>query len=84
VAFHSRKFQLAEINYKIHDKELLTIVNAFKYLHHYCKGAVHQIQVFLDHQNLEYFTATKVVTGQGQAGLLTVDRTRTRTARSKR
>jgi hypothetical protein len=29
-AFHSRKFSLAEINYEIHDKELLTIVNCFK------------------------------------------------------
>jgi hypothetical protein len=28
--FHSRKFSLAKINYEIHDKELLTIVNCFK------------------------------------------------------
>ena len=33
VAFHSRKFQPAEINYEIHDKELLAIVNTFK---HWC------------------------------------------------
>jgi len=31
VAFHSRKFQPAEINYEIHDKELLAIVDTFKY-----------------------------------------------------
>jgi hypothetical protein len=29
-AFHSRNFSLAEINYEIHDKELLTIVDCFK------------------------------------------------------
>jgi hypothetical protein len=29
-AFHSRKFSPAEINYEIHNKELLTIVNSFK------------------------------------------------------
>jgi len=29
VAFHSRKFQPAEINYEIHDKELLAIVDAY-------------------------------------------------------
>jgi hypothetical protein len=29
-AFHSRKFSPAKINYKIHDKELLTIVDCFK------------------------------------------------------
>jgi len=59
VAFHSRKFQPAEINDKIHDKELLAIVNAFKHWRRYCEGAMHQIQVFTDHQNLEYFTTTK-------------------------
>jgi len=31
VAFHSRKFQPAEINYEIHDKELLAIVDTFKH-----------------------------------------------------
>jgi len=31
VAFHSRKFQTAEINYDIHDKELLAIVDAFEH-----------------------------------------------------
>jgi len=36
VAFHSRKFQLAEINYEIHDKELLAIVDAFKHWRRYC------------------------------------------------
>jgi hypothetical protein len=29
VAFHSRKFTAAEINYEIHDKELLAIVDSF-------------------------------------------------------
>jgi len=31
VAFHSRKFQPVEINYEIHDKELLAVVDAFKH-----------------------------------------------------
>ena len=61
MAFHSRKFQLAEINYEIHDKELLAIVDAFKHWRRYCEGATHQIQVFSDHQNLEYFATTKVL-----------------------
>jgi len=30
IAFHSRKLTDAELNYKIHDKKLLTIVNSFK------------------------------------------------------
>jgi len=61
VAFHSRKFQPAEINYKIHDKEVLAIVDAFKHWRRYCEGATHQVQVLLDHHNLEYFTTTKVL-----------------------
>jgi len=61
VAFHSRNFQPAEINYEIHDKELLAIVDAFKHWRRYCEGATHQVQVYSDHQNLEYFTTTKVL-----------------------
>ena len=61
IAFHSWKFEPAEINYKIYDKELLAIVNTFIHWRRYCKGAEHQIQVFSDHHNLEYFTTTKVL-----------------------
>jgi len=61
VAFHSREFHLAEINYEIHNKELLVIVDAFKHWCHYCEGAAHQIQVFSEHQNPEYFMTTKVL-----------------------
>ena len=49
VAFHSRKFSPAEINYDIHDKELLAIVDAFKHWRRYCEGALNQVQVFSDH-----------------------------------
>jgi len=38
VAFHSRKFQPAEINYEIQDKELLSVVDTFKHWRHYCEG----------------------------------------------
>jgi len=61
IAFHSRKFTPAEINYEIHDKELLAIVDAFKHWRHYCEGATHQVEVYSDHQNLEFFTTTKVL-----------------------
>jgi hypothetical protein len=29
VAFHSRKFNVAEVNYEVHDKELLVVVYFF-------------------------------------------------------
>jgi len=61
VAFHSRKFQPVDINYEIHNKELLAIVDTFKHWHRYCEGAMNQVQVFSDHQNLEYFTTTKIL-----------------------
>ena len=61
VAFHSRKFTPAEINYDIHDKVFLAIVDAFKHWRRYCEGALHQVQVFSDHKNLEYFATTKVL-----------------------
>jgi len=61
VAFHSRKFQPAEINYEIHDKELLAVVDAFKHWRRYCQGATHQVQVFSVQHNLKYFTTTKVL-----------------------
>jgi len=64
VAFHSRKFQPAEINYEIHDKELLAIVDVFKHWCRYCEGATHQVQVYSDHQNLDYFMTTKVLNHQ--------------------
>ena len=61
LVFHSWKFQPAEVNYDIHDKELLAIVDVFKHWRWYCEGAEHLIQVFTDHHNLEYFTTTKVL-----------------------
>jgi len=64
VALHSRKFSPAEINYEIHDKELLAVVDSFKHWCCYLKGAAYQVQVFSDHQNLEYFTTTKVLNRQ--------------------
>jgi len=61
VALHSRKFQPVEINYEIHDKELLTLVDTFKHWRRYYEGVTNQVQVLSDHPNLEYLTTTKVL-----------------------
>jgi hypothetical protein len=50
-----------EINYVIHDKELLAIVNSMMQWRHYLEGTEHQIQVFSDHHNLAYFQTAKVL-----------------------
>jgi len=62
VAFHSRTFTAAELNYDTHDKELLAIFEAFKIWRHYLEGLAYPIDVVTDHKNLEYFSTTKVLT----------------------
>jgi transposase InsO family protein len=62
IAFHSRKLVQAELNYDIHDKELLAIVVAFKVWRVYLEGAKHTITVKTDHKNLTFFTTTKELT----------------------
>ncbi len=61
IAFHSRKLTDAELNYEIHDKKLLAIVDFFKQWRVYLEESRHQIQVYTDHKNLLYFMITKVL-----------------------
>jgi hypothetical protein len=49
VGFHSRKFELAEIKYEIHDRELLEILDSFKQWRHVLERSPHQIIVYNDH-----------------------------------
>lgn len=62
VAYLSRKMAPAEINYEIHDKELLAIVEAFRQWRIYLEGHPEEITVISDHKNLTKFTTTKVLT----------------------
>jgi len=64
IAFHSRTFSAPELNYDVHDKELLAIFEAFKMWRHYLEGSTSPIDVVTDHKNLEYFSTTKVLTRQ--------------------
>ncbi|KAG5716608.1 hypothetical protein E4T56_gene16277 [Termitomyces sp. T112] len=59
VAFYTRSMIPAELNYDIYDKELLAIVEAFRQWRAYLEGSPHCIQVYSDHNNLQYFTTTK-------------------------
>ena len=59
VAFYSRKFIPAEINYEIYDKELLAIVASFEQWRNYLYGAKHKVVVYTDHKNLLYYTTTR-------------------------
>ena len=62
VAFHSWTFSALELNYNVHDKELLAIFEAFKIWRHYLEGSASPIDIVMDHKNLEYFSTTKVLT----------------------
>ncbi|GJP47486.1 hypothetical protein CLOM_g6670 [Closterium sp. NIES-68] len=55
VAYESRKLQGAEINYTVHDKEMLAIVHAFKTWRCYLTGA--DVTVVTDHKSLQYLRA---------------------------
>jgi len=61
VAFYSRTFSALELNYNIHDKELLAIFEVFKIWRHYLEGSASPINVVMDHKNLEYFLTTKIL-----------------------
>ena len=61
IAFHSRTFSAPELNYDVHNKELLAIFKAFKIWQHYLEGFASPIDVVTDHKNLEYFSTTKTL-----------------------
>lgn len=61
IAFHSRKLLPTEMNYEIHDKELLAVVDCFTRWRRYLEGSKFRVDVFTDHHNLEYFTTAKVL-----------------------
>ncbi len=51
VNYHSYKFFLIKINYKIHDKKNLAIVDtSFEVWHHLLEGAQHEIIVYSNHK----------------------------------
>jgi transposase InsO family protein len=60
IAFFSRKFNGAELNYEIYDKEMLAIVEVMDRYRYYFEGLGHKTTVYTDHRNLLWFTETKV------------------------
>ena len=59
IAYRSRKFSGPELNYDVHNKKLLAIVDAFEKWRAYLEGSRHPIMVYSNHKNLSYFTTTK-------------------------
>ena len=64
VAYRSKKFSGPELNYDVHNNELLAIVDAFEEWRAYLEGSRHPIMIYSDHKNLSYFTTTKKLNRQ--------------------
>ena len=62
VAYYSQTLSTLELNYDTHDKELLTIHEAFRSWHHYLEGFTTLVDIITNHKNLEYFATTKLLT----------------------
>ncbi|MBW0515872.1 hypothetical protein O181_055587 [Austropuccinia psidii MF-1] len=65
IAFDSCKLLPAELNYEIHDKELLSIVWALKGWRSFLLSLSNPFKVFTDHSYLQYFMSSKVLTHSG-------------------
>ncbi|MBW0507437.1 hypothetical protein O181_047152 [Austropuccinia psidii MF-1] len=62
IAFDSHKLLPAELNYEIHDKELLGIVWALKRWRPFLLSLSNSFEVLTDHSSLQYFMSSKVLT----------------------
>jgi RNase H-like domain found in reverse transcriptase/Reverse transcriptase (RNA-dependent DNA polymerase)/Integrase zinc binding domain/Chromo (CHRromatin Organisation MOdifier) domain/Retroviral aspartyl protease len=59
IAYYSKSLNAVERNYDIHDKEMLAVMRALEEWRHFLEGAQHQVEVWTDHKNLEYFMTAK-------------------------
>ena len=55
VAFSSHSMTPQKWNYLIADKEMLSVIQALEQCHHYLEGARHQLEIWNDHTNLQWF-----------------------------
>jgi hypothetical protein len=57
--FYSKSLNDVERNYDAHDKEMLGIIRALEAWRHHLEGAQHKVEIWSDHQNLQYFMTSK-------------------------
>ena len=50
-----KSLSLVKQNDEIHDKEMLAIIQALEEWRHFLEGAQSQVEIWMDHKNLEYF-----------------------------
>jgi hypothetical protein len=61
VGYFSKTMAPAEMNYPIHDKEMLAIVRALGQWRAELSGTSKAIKVLTDHRSLEYFMSSKIL-----------------------
>ena len=61
VAFFSRKLELAERNYDVHDKELFAIICSLENWRHFLVGSPFVVSVVCDHRNLIFFQSRRIL-----------------------
>ena len=57
--FLSKGLNDVERNYDVHDKEMLGIIQALEAWRHYLEGAKHELEIWMDHANLQYVMSAK-------------------------
>ncbi|MBW0565545.1 hypothetical protein O181_105260 [Austropuccinia psidii MF-1] len=62
IAFDIHKLLPTELNYEVHDKELLGIVWALKHCRAFLLPLSNSFEVLTDHSSLQYFMSSKVLT----------------------
>ena len=58
-AFYSKSLSDVKRNYDVRNKEMLGIIRALEAWRHHLEGATHKVEIWSDHQNLQYFMGAK-------------------------
>jgi hypothetical protein len=59
--YFSKSMALIEMNYLIHDKEMLVIVRAFKHWRSELEGTDYPVEVLIVYKALKYFISIKAL-----------------------
>ena len=59
VVFISKLLNITKQNYKIHDKEMLAVIQCLESWRHYLEGVKVKFEIWMDHKNLQYFMTSQ-------------------------
>jgi len=59
VIFYSKSLSLVEWNYKIHNKEMLTIIYVLEEWRYFLEEAKYLVEIWTNYKNLKYFMVAK-------------------------